>query len=94
MANLRETTQKLKKFDPEGSGYDYESARKAGLKPDKTGHWSTRVPSGPNRGLILKGMKHHTIGLSKEADSKLGYRWIKKNGRYYSFKSRGVGRDF
>jgi len=75
-------------FDPEGSGYDMESALKAGFKADETGHWATRIPSGPEEGLILKGMKHKTIGLSKAVDEKMGYKWIKKNGRYYSIKQK------
>ncbi|TWT09546.1 hypothetical protein [Reyranella sp. CPCC 100927] len=30
--------------DPEGSDYDYESAKKAGFAPDETGHWPSRAP--------------------------------------------------
>jgi len=43
-------------FDPEGSGYDYESAKAAGLLPDSTGHWPSREPKS---GLLLKG--HTTL---------------------------------
>ena len=41
-----------KKFDPEGKGYDMESALFYGLRPDSTGHWPSRVPE---TGLILSG---------------------------------------
>ena len=41
---------KKNKFDPEGSGYDYESAHKYKIKPDKSGHYPSRVPQ---TGLIL-----------------------------------------
>ena len=69
-------------FDPEGVGYDYESARKAGLKPDETGHWPSREPKS---GLILKGKKHDTWGLTEEGESKAGYEIYKgEEGRYYS----------
>jgi hypothetical protein len=71
------------KFDPEGENYDYNSAINAGLRPDEYGHWPSRDPSS---GLILKGMKHKTIRLSREEDEKLGYKWIKRNNRYYSIK--------
>ena len=71
------------KFDPEGSGYDYNSAINAELGPDESGHWPSRVPK---TGLILKGRKHKTWHLTEEAEKKLGYKIIKKNGRYYSIK--------
>lgn len=72
-------------FDPEGAGYDYATARKAGLKPDKTGHWPSREPKS---GVILKGRKHRTWYLTEIGERKAGYRIIKKNGRYYSVKGK------
>ena len=78
---------KLKKiltgFDPEGSGYDYGSAKKFNIKPDKSGHWPSRVPS---TGLILKGKKHKTFGLTEAGEGMAGYKMIKKSGRYFSVK--------
>lgn len=76
-------------FDPEGEGYDYASAEAAGLKPevqaDGLPHWPSRVPSGPNEGLILKGKRHPTFGLAVEEDERLEYRIEKgKGGRYWS----------
>lgn len=69
-------------FDPEGAGYDYESARKYGLKPDETGHWPSRVPQ---TGLLLKGKKHPTWYKTEEGERKMGYKIRKrKDGRYYS----------
>jgi hypothetical protein len=77
-----------RRFDPEGSGYDYESARKAGIRPDKTGHWPSREP---RTGLILKGRKHPTFYKTVAADKKLGYMMQKKiDGRYYSIKKTGL----
>jgi hypothetical protein len=68
-------------FDPEGSGYDYDTAKRAGMKPDKTGHWSSREPKS---GLILKGRKHKTWHLTVQGEKEAGYEIYKKNGRYYS----------
>jgi len=70
-------------FDPEGEGYDYESATAAGLGPDESGHWPTRVPK---TGLILKGKKHPTYALAEDIDKLLGYNYILRNKRYYSLK--------
>jgi len=70
-----------RKFDPEGSGYDYDSAISAGIKSDKTGHWQSRDPKS---GLILKGRKHKTWHLTEKGEKEAGYRIVKRNGRYYS----------
>ena len=70
-------------FDPEGSGYDYKTAKQFGLKPDKTGHWPSRVPS---TGLILKGKDHKTWGLTESGEKSKGYKIIRKSGRYWSQK--------
>jgi hypothetical protein len=72
-----------KAFDPEGSGYDMESATKHGLKTDKTGHWPSRVPA---TGLLLKGRKHPTWPLTEKGEQEAGYEIYKEGGRYYSRK--------
>jgi hypothetical protein len=74
---------KKKPFDPEGAGYDYQSALKAGLEPDETGHWPSREPY---TGLLLKGRTHKTWGLTEAEERRLRYKIVKKNGRYYSFE--------
>ena len=33
-----EVQQRIVTFDPDGDHYDYETANKAGVKPDETGH--------------------------------------------------------
>uniref|UniRef100_A0A6M3KF02 Uncharacterized protein n=1 Tax=viral metagenome TaxID=1070528 RepID=A0A6M3KF02_9ZZZZ len=68
-------------FDPEGSGYDYKTAEKYGIKPDKTGHWQSREP---NTGVLLKGRKHKTWPLTVQGEADAGYAIYKKNNRYYS----------
>lgn len=83
-------------FDPEGDGYDYATAREAGLKPQEEGgpnqgHWQSRDP---RSGMQLKGRAHHTYGLAVEEDKKMGYEQYKgSNGRYYSLK-RDEGQSF
>lgn len=79
---------KIKDFDPEGSGYDYQTALEYGLKPDENNHWPSRVPQ---TGLILKGKKHKTFYKTVEADAKLGYVITRgSDGRYYSAKKQSV----
>ena len=77
-----------KKFDPEGSGYDMESAKAAGMKMNpETKHWSSRVP---RTGLLLKGRAHKTWDLLEKGEKKAGYTIYKnEDGRYYSRKKFG-----
>ena len=76
------------KFDPEGSDYDYDTAKSSGIKPDKTGHWPSRDPKS---GQILKGRKHKTWKLTEEGEKKAGHEIYKKDGKYYSRK-KGSGK--
>ena len=71
------------KFDPEGIGYDLETAVAAGLTPDpQNGHWPSRHP---DTGQVLKGRQHPTWDLAEQADRQLGYAITKgKDGKYYS----------
>ena len=81
--------QKLKPFDPEGSGYDYATAKRTGAKPDKSGHW----PSRARGGQILKGRKHKSYAKTVAGEKAAGYRIVKaKNGKYYSRQARPSGR--
>ena len=74
-----------KRFNPEGKGYDYDSARGAGIKPNKSGHWPSREPKS---GLILKGTSHPTFKKTVEGERKAGYSIYQKNNRYYSRKKK------
>ena len=72
------------KFDPEGDGYDYDSATAGGIKPDNTGHWASR---NPKTGQMLKGKKHKTFHLTEIGELKAGYKISKgEDGKYYSNK--------
>lgn len=75
-----------KKFDPEGSDYDYEGAKKAGLSPrpvedDDVPHWPSRDPA---TGMLLKGRAHPTFDKGVKVDEGMGYRLVKKGERYYT----------
>lgn len=74
-------------FDPEGSGYDMDTAVKGGAKPtpvpgDDRPHWPSRDP---NTGQLLKGRKHPTWDLLEKGEQEEGYDIYKgSTGRYYS----------
>jgi predicted RNA methylase len=68
-------------FDPEGEGYDYATAEKYGLQPEK-GHWPSREP---RTGLLLKGRGHETWDKTVKGEQDAGYEIYKgPDGRYYS----------
>lgn len=81
-------------FDPRGEGYDYTSAGRFGIRPDRTGHWQSRVelPETERRmlglpegsALILKGRNHETFPLTVKGERDAGYRIIEYRGRLYS----------
>ena len=76
--------KKKKKFDPEGSGYDYQTALKNNMEP-KNAHWSSREAK---TGVLLKGKKHTTWNKLVKGEEVAGYEIYKKNGRYYSRKKK------
>lgn len=72
-------------FDPEGTGYDYDTAREYGLLSDATGHWGSRVPE---TGMLLKGNQHPTFQQTLEGEAAMGNEVVQgEDGRYYSFPS-------
>lgn len=84
-------------FDANSDGYDYDSAKSAGMTPDDSGHWSSRLPLSKEEsdklglpedsGLILKGKSHPTFDKTIKGEERAGYKVIKKGGRYYSVPS-------
>jgi len=72
-------------FDPEGTGYDYDTAMEYGLLSDATGHWGSRVPE---TGMLLKGNQHPSFPQTLEAEAAMGNEVVQgEDGRYYSFPS-------
>lgn len=81
-------------FSAEGSGYDYDTARRAGITPDASGHWPSRVELPPEKakalglppgsGVILKGRGHETFDKTVQGEKQAGYQIIKLGDRYYS----------
>ena len=80
------TPKSKRKFDAEGSGFDHAGARAAGLGPNKSGHFPSRVPA---TGLILKGRAHPTFNKTLAAEKKLGFTIRKRGGRYFSNRPTG-----
>ena len=76
--------QRRRGFNPLGSGYDFETARKFGITPDATGHWPSRAPNGQ----ILKGIRHPTFNKTVAGERKAGYQFYMKNGKIYTRKIR------
>ena len=82
-------------FDPEGTGYDYDTANKYGMTRDATGHLGSRVELDentinllglpPGTGIMLKGATHETWDKALKGEKEAGFKVIKgKDGRYYS----------
>jgi hypothetical protein len=72
-------------FDPEGEGYDFETAIASGGQADAEGHWGSLDP---RTGMVLKGINHPTFHMTVEAERSLGNEIVKReDGRYYSVPS-------
>lgn len=71
-------------FDPEGSGYDTQTADNLGelYAPDEAGH---RPSIHINTGRVLKGKNHPTWNKTAKVEENLGNKIIKRaNGAYYT----------
>jgi len=85
-------------FDPEGSDYDYYTARSAGMGPTGTGenagHWGsvTMAPKAlkvkyklPEESyILLKGKNHPTWDLAVKGEEERGFEVKKIGNRYFS----------
>jgi len=85
-------------FDPESDGYDYKTAKAAGLGPDGTGenkgHWGSVTMASEQEkkkhGLpdesyvLLKGKSHKTWDLAVKGEEERGFVVKKYGNRYYS----------
>ena len=74
---------KIKKFNPEGDGYDENTFNASGLKRDPINNHASSLD--PKTGMVLKGRGHPTFGWTINAEAELGNAIVKaKDGRYYS----------
>jgi hypothetical protein len=88
----------VKKFDPEGKDYDYQTALAYGMGPTGTGsnagHWGSVAPTSDDERIkndlpedsyvLLKGAKHETMHKAVEAEKERGSKVEKRGKRYYS----------
>ncbi len=92
---------KQKKFDPEGSGFDIDTALAAGMIRDSVrGHYGSVVPASEKEReehklpkgsfLMLKGKKHKSWKKGVEGEENLGRRVIKKGKRYFAIPAGDV----
>tara|TARA_B100000902_G_C27300439_1_gene912466 strand:+ start:247 stop:2652 length:2406 start_codon:yes stop_codon:yes gene_type:complete len=81
-----EGPSELPVFDPEGSGYDYDTAKQVGgmfSSPD--GRWYSTVPSGQSAGMILKGTGNPTYDNTVQGETGVGNVITQgADGRYYA----------
>jgi hypothetical protein len=87
-------------FDADSDGYDYDRAKKAGMKGDGTGedkgHWGSVAPASDEEkkkfGLpddayvMLKGKGHPTWDKAVAGEEKRGAQIVKAGSRYFSVK--------
>lgn len=85
-------------FNPEGSGYDYQTALAYGMGPTGTGedlgHWGSVAPTSDDERMLkdlprdsyvmLKGKAHETFKKAEEAEKERGSKIVKIGDRYYS----------
>ena len=82
-------------FDPEGSDFDYETAKAYNMQPKKKGeHWGSVAPTSDdeqiandlpkNSYVVLKGKQHETFNKAEAAEKNRGYKIEKRGSRYYS----------
>lgn len=86
-------------FDPEGSDYDYSTAKAAGMGPtgdgtdENSGHWGSVADAGDAKKIhglpdesyvILKGKNHETFHKAVAGEADRGFDVMKFGSRYYS----------
>ena len=82
-------------FDPEGSDFDYQTAKAYNMQPKKKGqHWGSVAPTSDderiandlpeNSYVVLKGKQHETFNKAEAAEKARGSKIEKKGSRYYS----------
>lgn len=87
-------TVKKRKFDPEGSGFDLDTAREFGMERNLKGHFGSVVPTTleeqqkhdlpKDSFLVLKGASHPTFDKAVQAEKARGFIVVKRGNRYFS----------
>ena len=97
-AFMPSNNQRMASFDPEGSNYDYSTAKKYGMGPTGTGenegHWGSVAPTSkaeqrkynlPEESyVVLKGKSHETFNKAIAGEEQRGFEVKKFGNRYYS----------
>jgi hypothetical protein len=88
-------------FNPQGSDYDYQTARAYGMGQGDNGHWGSVAPTSESErklhGLpedsyvMLKGAEHPTWSKAVEAEESRGSKIVKYGDRYYSVPGKAEG---
>jgi len=88
-------------FNPQGSDYDYQTARAYGMGQGDNGHWGSVAPASESErklhGLpegsyvMLKGAEHPTWNKAVEAETARGSKIVKHGDRYYSVPNKANG---
>ena len=95
-----------KKFNPEGSDYDYQTALAYGMGPtgtgENSGHWGSVAPVSDDEAMkneipedsyvVLKGKKHKTFNKAVDAENARGSKIEKHGTRYYSVPMKKGGK--
>ena len=95
-----------KKFNPEGSNYDYQTALAYGMGPsgkgDNAGHWGSVAPVSDDEAMkneiskdsyvVLKGKSHKTFDKTEAAEKERGSKIEKHGKRYYSVPMKKGGK--
>lgn len=85
-------------FNPEGSGYDYQTAMAHGMGPTGTGedlgHWGSVATTSDDERMLrdlprdayvmLKGKAHETFNKAEASEKERGFKVVKIGDRYYS----------
>jgi hypothetical protein len=84
----------VKEFDPEGTEYDYKTARAYKMVPDNKGHLGSVAPTSDDERIkndlpedsyvLLKGAEHETMHKAVKAEKERGSKVEKRGERYYS----------
>lgn len=103
---MGEATNKLmgRRFDPAGEGYDMDTARAFGMKPEEgdgpnRGHFGSVVPTTPQQQqvlglpkdsyMLLKGLRHPTFDKAVAAEKRRGFDVKKFGDRFFSVPKLG-----